>query len=83
MLNFDIEWEQKGSHEKHLSVLEFEKKERLAEVEQLKEKVAVVQDILTEKEKVITSLKTERVREEKILNIIKSKRQRFNVLKIL
>lgn len=81
MLNFDIEWEQKGSHEKHLSVLEFEKKERLAEVEQLEEKVAVVQDIITEKEKVITSLKTERVREEKMLNIIKSKKAKVQCLK--
>lgn len=81
MLNFDIEWEQKGSHEKHLSVLEFEKKERLAEVEQLEEKVAVVQDILTEKEKVITSLETERVREEKMLNIIKSKKAKVQCLK--
>lgn len=80
MLNFDIEWEQKGSHEKHLSVLEFEKKERLAEVEQLEEKVAVVQNILTEKEKVITSLKTERVREEKMLNTIKSKKAKVQCL---
>ena len=31
----DIEWLQKGTHEKHLSVLEFEKKERAKEVEAL------------------------------------------------
>ena len=30
-----IEWEQKGTHEKHLSVLDFEKKKRAEEVEQL------------------------------------------------
>ena len=30
-----IEWEQKGTHEKHLSVLDFEKKQRAEEVEQL------------------------------------------------
>ena len=35
MLNHGIEWEQKGTHEKHLSVLDFEKKQRVEEVEQL------------------------------------------------
>ena len=35
MLNHGIEWEQKGTHENHLSVLDFEKKQRAEEVEQL------------------------------------------------
>ena len=35
MLNHGIEWEQKGTHKKHLSVLDFEKKQRAKEVEQL------------------------------------------------
>ena len=35
MLNHGIEWEQKGTHEKHLSVLNFEKKQRAEEVKQL------------------------------------------------
>ena len=35
MMNHGIEWEQKGTHEKHLSVLDFEKKQRVEEVEQL------------------------------------------------
>ena len=35
MLNHGIEWEQNGTHEKHLSVLDFEKKQRVEEVEQL------------------------------------------------
>ena len=30
-----MEWLQKGTHEKHLSVLEFEKKERVREVAEL------------------------------------------------
>ena len=34
-----IEWEQKGTHEEHLSVLEFKKKERLKEVEALEKKI--------------------------------------------
>ena len=32
-----IEWEQKGTHEKHLSVLDFEKKERTKEVTELEQ----------------------------------------------
>lgn len=35
-----IEWEHKGTHEKHLSVLDYEKKVRSAEVEKMSEKVA-------------------------------------------
>ena len=34
-----IEWEQRGTHEKHLSTIEFEKKMRSEEVEQLNEQV--------------------------------------------
>ena len=39
MLEHGIEWEQKGTHEEHLSVLEFKKKERLKEVEALEKKI--------------------------------------------
>lgn len=38
MLEHGIEWEQKGTHEKHLSVLDFEKKERAKEVAELEAK---------------------------------------------
>lgn len=34
-----IQWEQKGTHEKHLSVLDFEKRERAKEVAELEQKV--------------------------------------------
>ena len=39
-----IEWEQKGTHEKHLSVLDFEKKERTKEVEALEARKADLQE---------------------------------------
>ena len=39
-----IEWEQKGTHEKHLSVLDFEKKERAREVADLEAKKADLQE---------------------------------------
>ncbi len=35
MLEHGIEWEQKGTHEKHLSILDFEKRERAKEVAEL------------------------------------------------
>ena len=38
MLERGIEWEQKGTHEKHLSVLNFKKKERAKEVAELEAK---------------------------------------------
>lgn len=38
MLERGIEWEQKGTHEKHLSVLDFKKKERVKEVAELEAK---------------------------------------------
>lgn len=38
MLEHGIEWEQKGTHEKHLSLLDFEKQERAKEVAALEEK---------------------------------------------
>lgn len=40
MQRHDIEWEKKGTHEKHLSVLDFEKKERAKEVNELEQKVS-------------------------------------------
>ena len=44
MLGHNIEWEKKGTHEKHLSVLEFEKKERAKEVEELEQKVESLEE---------------------------------------
>lgn len=40
MKTYGIEWEQKGTHEKHLSVLDFKKQERTAELEKLESEIA-------------------------------------------
>ena len=40
MLEHGIEWEKKGTHEKHLSVLNFEKKEREKEVAELEQSIS-------------------------------------------
>lgn len=51
MLEHGIEWEQKGTHEKHLSLLDFEKKERAKEVAELEaEKEKLLKENATYKE---------------------------------
>lgn len=40
MLEHEIEWEKKGTHEKHLSVLDFEKQERAKEVAELEQSIS-------------------------------------------
>ena len=41
-----MEWLQKGTHEKHLSVYEYEKKMRKAEVEELEQEISSQKDII-------------------------------------
>ena len=45
MLEHGIEWEQKGTHEKHLSLLDFEKQERAKEVAALEKQKAELEAI--------------------------------------
>lgn len=40
MKKHELEWKQKGTHEKHLSVYDFEKKMRKAEVEELEQEIS-------------------------------------------
>ena len=58
MARHDIEWEQKGTHEEHLSVLDYKKQERAKEVvalenqiDTLQEQTAVTATTLSEKQK--------------------------------
>ena len=57
MARHDIEWEQKGAHEEHLSVLDFKKQERSKEVaaletqiDALQEQTAAAETMLSEKQ---------------------------------
>lgn len=51
MERHEIAWEKKGTHEEHLSVLEFKKKERAAEVAELEEqKLSLETEVLDKKE---------------------------------
>ena len=44
MVRYGIEWEQKGTHNEHLSVLDYKKQERVKEIEQLESKLADKKD---------------------------------------
>lgn len=44
MERYGIEWEQKGTHEKHLSLLDFEKKERAKEVSMLEKQKSELEE---------------------------------------
>ena len=66
MLEHGIEWEKKGTHEKHLSVLDFEKKERAKEVAELEQSISDgkerLSDIQIQQRK--AEQKTEQIRQE-------------------
>ena len=74
MLNFDVEWEQKGTKEKHLSLLEFEKKKRSEEVDQLEKEIEMIQNTLNKKEAMINSIKVNISKETQELKSIKAKK---------
>ena len=63
MARHDIEWEQKGTHEEHLSVLDYKKQERSKEVaslenqiDTLQEQTAVVATALSEKQEQLNDI---------------------------
>ena len=66
MLEHGIEWEKKGTHEKHLSVLDFEKKERAKEVAELEQSISDgkerLSDIQIQQKK--AEQETEQIRQE-------------------
>ena len=66
MLEHGIEWEKKGTHEKHLSVLDFEKKERAKEVAELEQSISDgkerLSDIQIQQRK--AAQETEQIRQE-------------------
>ena len=70
---YGVRWKQLGTHNKHLSVLEFEKQERGKEVEKLEKEVSsnkeelshiIYQQVLAENEMEKIKLKNEAVRQE-------------------
>lgn len=57
-----IEWLKKGTHEKHLSVLDFEKRERAKEVKQLEEQIKQKDNEIIQKERQINlQFKTDKI----------------------
>ena len=66
MLEHGIEWEKKGTHEKHLSVLDFEKKERTKEVAELEQTISDGKEILSDIQirQMKVEQETEQIRQE-------------------
>ena len=66
MLQHGIEWEKKGTHEKHLSVLDFEKKERAKEVAELEQTISGSKEELSSilHQQITAEQKTEQIRKE-------------------
>ena len=62
-----IQWLKKGTHEKHLSVLDFEKRERAKEVKQLEEQIKEKDDEIIQKERQINlQFQTDKIIRESI-----------------
>ena len=61
-----IEWEKKGTHEKHLSVLDFEKQERQKEVAELEQTVSGSKEELADilHQQIAAGQETEQIRKE-------------------
>lgn len=66
MLEHGIEWEKKGTHEKHLSVLDFEKRERAKEVAELEQSISDGKERLSDIQiqQMKAEQKTEQIRQE-------------------
>ncbi|MBD5543869.1 MAG: recombinase [Lachnospiraceae bacterium] len=66
MLQHGIEWEKKRTHEKHLSVLDFEKKERAKEVAELEQTISGSKEELSSilHQKIVAGQETEQIRKE-------------------
>ena len=66
MREYGIEWEKKGTHEKHLSVLDFEKKERAKEIAELEQSISDGKEILSDiqVQQLKAEQETEQIRQE-------------------
>ena len=66
MLQHGIEWEKKGTHEKHLSVLDFEKKEREKEVAELEQTISGSKEELSNilHQQIVAGQEMEQIRKE-------------------
>lgn len=66
MLQHHIEWEKKVTHEKHLSVLDFEKKERAKEVAELEQTISGSKEELSNilHQQIAAGQETEQIRKE-------------------
>jgi hypothetical protein len=61
MEQYDIRWKQLGTHNKHLSILEYEKQERGKEIQQLDQLVDEKNDVISEFDRKIMRLESENI----------------------
>lgn len=61
MGKYGIEWKQLGTHNKHLSVLDYEKQERAKEVKELEQRIDEKQEELTNASKEIREREAENI----------------------
>ena len=85
MLEHGVEWEKKGTHEKHLSVLDFEKKERAKEVVELEQSISDgkerLSDIQIRQKKVEQEIEQIRQESEAIREEVSELSETSNLLK--
>ena len=58
MGRYQMEWLQKGTHEKHLSVYDYEKKMRKAEVQELEQEISDQKDVIADQSLILESNET-------------------------
>ena len=75
MERHEIEWEQKGTHEEHLDVYNFKKKERAKEVKELEQKIENLTADVEATESDIKALKQEKADEEKARDQVRESKE--------
>ncbi len=58
MKQYDIEWEQLGTHNPHLSVLDYKKQERAKEIMRLENKIGCTDKLIQHREKLLSEVET-------------------------
>ena len=75
MERHEIEWEQKGTHEEHLDVYNFKKKERAKEVKELEQKIENLTADVEATESVIMALNQEKADAEKARDQVRESKE--------
>lgn len=72
MLRYGIRWEQKGTHEQHLSVLDYKKQERVKEIKALDDQIKVKESEVRSLEERVAGLKETETTMQEIEDMLQS-----------